>query len=103
MEHARNLTDWIIILWLGFCLGMVFFSITGWPTTDNELDALLRDRLRYRNSQDSEDEEWDDEDELSESSWDDLAEENLRLRAELAEANKWVPYQHGSLMRWGKN
>ena len=45
----------------------------------------------------------EDEDEPKEPSWDELAKENLRLRAELVEANKWVPYQQGSLMRWGKN
>ena len=103
MEHASNLMAWIAVLGLVICCGVVFFNITGWPTMDKEFDALFEDRLRFRNSQDVEDDELEDEDEPKEPSWDELAKENLRLRAELVEANKWVPYQQGSLMRWGKN
>ena len=103
MEHASNLMAWIAVLGLVICFGVVFFNITGWPTMDKEFDALFEARLRFCNSQDDEDEELENEDEPNEPSWDDLAKENLRLRTELAEANKWVPYQQGSLMRWGKN
>lgn len=32
-----------------------------------------------------------------------LAKDRKRLLLELQEASRWVPYQDGSLMKWGKN